>query len=167
MGLFLNIRRTASQWGLGENTMAVKPFTKSTSKIHLWLTGKPGNVLDPVTWNDITWVKKRKKIQAHEVLQDTELWPQVNAKHLACRKNQVIANVSSWVFPYLIVALNTGYHLRGPARLIVALQNPEVSVFECSTPLTSSHCYTMHRNGQKDSGDGIEFTHRAYIQWTV
>lgn len=172
MGLFLNMGRTASQWGPGENTSALRPFTKST--LHLkdfsGSQAKPGNALNPVTWNDITQTKKKKKknnekIQAHEVLQDTELWTQVVVKLLACQKIKLLLRCPL-EFPVLVI--NSGFNNRIPLVLlrfiIVALQTLRWASLNAalhSFPVIVTPCT------EKVKGLWGWFTHGANIQWTV
>lgn len=72
-------------------------------------------------------------------------------------ENQVIAKMSSRI-PALV--FNSGFNAGYPVAescFNSGSSNPEVSVFECSTPHNSSRCYTMHRNGQ----EGLEMSSRT------
>lgn len=72
-------------------------------------------------------------------------------KLLACQKIKLLLRCPL-EFPVLVI--NSGFSNRIPFSVVLlrfnsGSSNPEVSVFERSTPLISSHCYTMHREGQR------------------
>ena len=75
--------------------------------------------------------------------------------------------MSSFLYLLLIVAFNDRILFVESCLINSGSSNPEVSVLERSTPLNSSHCYTMHTKGQSTAEMGVEFTHGAYTQWTV
>lgn len=142
---------TAGEPRVGENTSFVKPFTKSTSKIPPLAHRQTWTCTDPETWNDLYQLGGGKKIQAHEVLQDAGY-----SEHTSLLENQVIAKMSSRI-PTLV--FNSGFNAGYPVAescFNSGSSNPEVSVFECSTPHNSSRCYTMHRWSGRT---GDEFTH--------
>lgn len=69
-------------------------------------------------------LKKKKNFKLMRFLQDTELWTQVNVKHLACQKIKLLLRCPL-EFPVLVI--NSGFKYRipsmcSPAWLIVALQ---------------------------------------------
>lgn len=128
---------------MGENTSFVKPFTKSTSKIPPLAHRQTWKRTDPETWNDLY---ELGGVGGFKLMRFYRTLVLVNTPSLL--ENQVIAKMSSRI-PALV--FNSGFNAGCPVAASCfnsGSSNPEVSVFECSTPHDSS-CYTMHRNGQE------------------
>lgn len=165
MGLFLNMGRTVSQWGLGENTLSPQP----SSKRHFWFTGNLKMFSSNKEWFQTrSNFKKLNKIQAHEVLQDTEMWTQV-LKLLACEKKTLLLKCPVEI-PIHVV--DSGLKQQDIPLLfflsVVLLgfysgsSNPEVSVWT----LHSTHFQSSFHQGKAEMASGFQHTEHTY-GWTV